>query len=72
MADRRGQGEADGSNEVQVWAASGGPHGTTENRSDDGTIWLRVDERGSMLLFQGTQQKEGVEVVHDADAEPLD
>ena len=62
----------DGSNDVKVLAASGGPHGTTEYRSDDGTIWLRVDEHGSVLLFQGPEQKEGVEVVHDADAEPLD
>ena len=62
----------DGSNEVKVMAASGGPHKTTEYRSDDGSIWLRVDEHGSVLLFQGPKQKEGVEVVHDADAEPLD
>lgn len=62
----------DGSNDVKVLAASGGPHGTTEYRSDDGNIWLRVDEHGSVLLFQGPEQKEGVEVVHDADAEPLD
>lgn len=62
----------DGSNDVKVLAASGGPHGTTEYRSDDGTIWLRVDEHGSVLLFQGPEQKEGVEVINDADAEPLD
>ncbi|HEY6727068.1 MAG TPA: hypothetical protein VI197_23705 [Polyangiaceae bacterium] len=62
----------DGSNDVKVLAASGGPQGTTEYRSDDGAIWLRVDEHGSVLLFQGPEQKEGVEVVHDADAEPLD
>lgn len=62
----------DGSDDVKVLVASGGPHGTTEYRSDDGSIWLRVDEHGSVLLFQGPQQKEGVEVVHDADAEPLD
>jgi hypothetical protein len=62
----------DGSDDVKVLAASGGPHGTTEYRSDDGSIWLRVDEHGSVLLFQGPEQKEGVDVVHDADAEPLD
>jgi len=62
----------DGSNDVKVLAASGGPHGTTEYRSDDGSIWLRVDEHGSVLLFQGPEQEQGVEVVHDADAEPLD
>jgi len=62
----------DGSDDVKVLAANGGPHGTTEYRSDDGSIWLRVDEDGSVLLFQGPKQKEGVEVVHDADAEPLD
>lgn len=61
----------DGSSDVKVLKANGGPHDTTEYRSDDGSIWLRVDQRGEVLLFQGPSQKEGVEIVRDADAEPL-
>ncbi|HEY3494608.1 MAG TPA: DUF4908 domain-containing protein [Polyangiaceae bacterium] len=75
IVDRRSdtvKGRLDGSSEIKVLKSSGGPHGSTEYRSDDGSIWLRVDQYGDVVLFQGPAQKEGVEVVRDADAEPLD
>lgn len=46
----------------------------TEYKSDDRSvpIWLRVDnESGSVLLFQGPKEHEGVRVVRDAEAEQL-
>ena len=47
IVDRRGavvKAKLDGQNEVKPLKASGGPHGTTEHRSDDGSIWLRISE----------------------------
>jgi hypothetical protein len=43
----------------------------TEYMSDDRSIWLRVDDDGTVEGFQGPKQHEGVEVVRDADANPL-
>ena len=46
----------------------------TEYKSDDKAtpIWLRVDnESGSVLLFQGPKEHEGVRVLRDADADQL-
>jgi len=75
ILDRRSEvvkARLDGSNEVKVLKANGGPNHATEYRSDDGSIWLRVDQHGEVLLFQGPAQTQGVEVVRDADAEPLE
>lgn len=53
-----------------------GPAGTegTEAKdyvSADRTVWVRLSDDGDVLLFDGPKQKEGVEVVRDADADPL-
>jgi hypothetical protein len=75
IVDRRGdvvKAKLDGSNDVKLMKPSGGPHGSTEYRSDDGSIWFRIDEGGDVRLFQGPAQKEGVDVIRDADAEPLE
>jgi hypothetical protein len=43
----------------------------TEYASDDHSVWLRIDENGTVQGFQGPKQHEGVDVVRDADAKPL-
>lgn len=48
---------------------SSGPSDTKEYRTD--TIWIRVDNEGNVLLFQGPKQTDGVRVSRDADAEQL-
>jgi hypothetical protein len=46
--------------------------GESEYKSDDGNIWIRVeDEGGRVLLFQGPKQHQGVPITRDADAEQL-
>jgi hypothetical protein len=75
IIDRRGdvvKAKLDGSSGVKIMKPNGGPHGSTEYRSDDGSIWFRIDEGGDVRLFQGPSQKQGVEVIRDADAEPLE
>lgn len=61
----------DGTETAQVLTASGGPLHTTEYRSADGSLWIRVSESGDVLLFQGPKQQQGPDVVRDADADPL-
>ena len=39
--------------------------------SDDHSIWVRVREDGTVEGFQGPKQREGVDVVRDADANQL-
>lgn len=51
--------------------ASGGFDHSTEYRSDDKRIWIRVSHDGDVLLFQGPKQHQGEDVVRDADADPL-
>ena len=48
---------------------SGGALDTKEYRG--GGIWLRIDKNGSVLLFRGPKQHEGVRVLRDADAAQL-
>jgi hypothetical protein len=46
--------------------------GIKEYRSDDRKMWLRIDvESGHIELFQGPKQRQAVDVVRDADADPL-
>ena len=65
----------DGTNKVTTMYVSNTPkQGETEYKSEDKAvgIWLRVDdESGSVLLFQGPKEHEGVRVLRDADADPL-
>lgn len=61
----------DGIEKVVRLEESNGPRNTREYRSAEPKMWLRVDEEGSVLLFEGPKQREGVRVVRDADAEPL-
>jgi len=63
----------DGTNKVVPVKLSNTPRkGESEYKSDDGSLWLRVsDDSGSVLLFQGPKQQEGVRVTRDADAQPL-
>jgi hypothetical protein len=75
ILDRTGadvRARLDGTSNVKILTARGGPHQTREYRSADGQIWLRLDQYGEVLLFQGPSQSEGVEVIRDADAEPLE
>jgi hypothetical protein len=61
----------DGTTQVQPLTMTHGPYETKEYRSDDHSIWLRVDEHGSVVLFQGPGLHQGVPVVRDADANQL-
>jgi len=61
----------DGVEKVVELSESGGPYNTKEYRSGDKSIWIRVDEGGRVLLFQGPKQINGVDVVRDADANRL-
>jgi hypothetical protein len=61
----------DGTSDVKILTAQGGPRQTKDYRSADGHIWLRIDQHGEVLLFQGPNGTQGVEVIRDADAEPL-
>jgi hypothetical protein len=61
----------DGVAKIVNLSESGGPYDTKEYRSDDKSIWLRVDADGTVVLFQGPKQTEGVRVVRDADAAQL-
>jgi hypothetical protein len=74
ILDRTGsevRAKLDRTADVKVLTAHGGPHQTKEYESADGDLWLRIDPRGEVLLFQGPSQTQGVEVTRDADAEPL-
>ena len=62
----------DGTSKVVTLAESGGPFNSKEYRSADGTIWLRIEENGTVALFQGPKQREGVYVVRDAGAKRLE
>jgi hypothetical protein len=61
----------DGVERPMPLAESDGAYHSKEYRSADHSIWIRVDEEGSVLLFQGPKQHQGVEVARDADAKPL-
>jgi hypothetical protein len=63
----------DGTNKTVTLKLSNTPRrGESEYKSDDGTIWIRVDdESGRVLLFQGPKQHQGVNITRDADAEQL-
>ena len=63
----------DGVKKVVTLKESNTPRrGEKEYTSDDRSIWIRVDtESGSLLLFQGPKQHEGVRIDRDADAEQL-
>jgi hypothetical protein len=73
LLDRTGpapRARLDGSTEVETLAERGSVAGAIELTSKH--VWLRIDkESGDVLLFQGPQQTQGVRVVRDADAEPL-
>lgn len=74
ILDRTGSpflAKLDGVDKVQTLSESSGPYHTKEYRSGDGTVWIRVDEEGRVLLFQGPKQINGVNVVRDADANRL-
>jgi hypothetical protein len=62
----------DGTGKVVTLAESGGPFNSKEYRSADGTIWIRIEENGTVALFQGPKQREGVNVVRDAGAKRLE
>jgi hypothetical protein len=62
----------DGDGTVHELAKEGSVHGAIELVSSDRKIWLRIDdESGEVLLFDGPQQMNGVDVVRDADADRL-
>ena len=61
----------DGVDKVVELSESHGPYNSKEYRSADKSIWIRVDEEGSVRLFQGPKQINGVDVVRDADAKRL-
>ncbi len=65
------KGKLDGDTAAMPLKASGGFDNSTEYRSDDKRIWIRVAKSGHVELFQGPKQHEGERVVRDADAEPL-
>ena len=62
----------DGTSNVATLAESGGPLNSKEYRSADGSIWIRIEENGTVALFQGPKQREGVRVVRDAGAKRLE
>jgi hypothetical protein len=63
----------DGDEKVRKLTRRGSVDGAFELISDDKAIWLRIEEEsGTVLLFQGPQETEGVGVVRDADAERLE
>jgi hypothetical protein len=62
----------DGVNKHVTLAESNKPRrGETEYTSEDKSVWIRIDEEGNVLLFQGPKQREGVRVTRDADAQQL-
>jgi hypothetical protein len=62
----------DGDGTVHELAREGSVHGAFELVSADRKIWLRVaEESGEILLFDGPQQANGVDVIRDADAKRL-
>lgn len=61
----------DGVATVMPLSESNGPYRTKEYRSSGGEVWIRVDEDGNVLLFDGPKQNEGVDVLRDADANRL-
>lgn len=62
----------DGDETVHELARQGSVNGAYELVSTDRAIWLRVhEESGEIMLFDGPQQSEGVDVVRDADAGQL-
>jgi hypothetical protein len=57
-------------NEPLVW--HGAKHESTDYISPNHKVWLRVaKESGTVMLFQGPNQHEGVRVTRDADAKSL-
>lgn len=57
-------------NEPLVW--QGALTETTDYVSPDHKIWIRVaKESGTVMLFQGPNQHEGVRITRDADAKSL-
>jgi hypothetical protein len=62
----------DGDSTVHELVKQGSVSGAFELVSSDRAIWLRVhEESGEIMLFDGPQQTQGVDVVRDADAAQL-
>ncbi len=62
----------DGSDTVVTLAAAGTEGSDAKDYvSADRSVWIRVGDEGDVQLFDGPKQREGVEVVRDADADPL-
>ena len=75
ILDRTGtpwKARLDGVAKVVTLAESNEPRrGVKEYKSEDGSVWIRVEESGQVELFQGPKQHEGVRITRDADAEQL-
>jgi hypothetical protein len=74
ILDRTGKpflAKLDGIDKVVELSESYGPYNTKEYRSADKSVWLRIDESGRVVSFQGPKQINGVDVVRDADANRL-
>jgi hypothetical protein len=62
----------DGDGTVHTLARQGSVQGAFELVSGDSAIWLRIhEESGEVMLFDGPQQTQGVDVIRDADADRL-
>ncbi|MCP4449503.1 MAG: hypothetical protein GY811_29835 [Myxococcales bacterium] len=62
----------DGAPEVFELTRQGSVTGAYELVNPSTEFWIRIDEEsGSVLLFDGPQQNQGVDVTRDADAEQL-
>lgn len=61
----------DGVDKAMPLTESPSARGDKEYRSADHSIWIRVDEEGNVLYFQGPKQREGVRIKRDADAKQL-
>jgi hypothetical protein len=59
----------DGTSAVLTLSGSPATYDTTEYRASN--FWIRVDKNGTVLLFDGPKQTEGVRVVRDANANQL-
>ncbi len=61
----------DGVDKAMPLTESPSARGDKEYRSADRSTWIRVDEEGNVLYFQGPKQREGVRIKRDADANRL-
>ncbi len=69
--DRPYLARLDGTEVVLRLEEQRGPRETREYTAKDPQFWVRVDADGTVLLFDGPAQREGVEVTRDANADPL-